>query len=105
MDSVIAAAAAAELFAEGNFYRVAIPQDVLEGIPNPANWPNPTATLEPAGCDPLKFFKNHSIIFGASRLISFRVIESADVEEDITFCGVYKGMDTPTRKLTPLYSR
>ena len=76
MDSVIAAA---ELFAEGNFYRVAIPQDVLEGIPNPANWPNPTATLEPAGCDPLKVFKNHTIIFGASGLISFKVIESADL--------------------------
>jgi hypothetical protein len=61
--------AAAELLAEGNFYRVAIPQDILEGIPNPALWPNPTATLEPAGCNPLKYFVNHSIIFGASRLI------------------------------------
>lgn len=56
-----------------NFYRVAIPQDILEGIPNPANWPNPTATLEPAGCDPLTFFVNHSIIF------------------DITFCGDWAG--------------
>jgi hypothetical protein len=98
-DSVIAAA---ELFAEGNFYRVAIPEDILEGIPNPANWPTPTATLEPAGCDPLKFFQDHTIIFGASRLISFRVIESADVEKDITFCGVYKGINTPTRRLTQL---
>jgi len=56
-----------------NFYRVAIPQDILEGIPNPANWPNPTATLEPAGCNPLKYFKNHTIIF------------------DITFCGDWAG--------------
>ena len=60
----------AESLAEGNFYRVAIPQDILEGIPNPANWPNPTATLEPAGCNPLTYFKNHTIIFGRSRLHS-----------------------------------
>jgi hypothetical protein len=66
--------AAAELLAKGNFYRVAIPQDILEGIPNPANWPNPTATLEPAGCDPLKFFMNHTIIFGASRLTFIGII-------------------------------
>ncbi|KAI0283293.1 concanavalin A-like lectin/glucanase domain-containing protein [Russula aff. rugulosa BPL654] len=56
-----------------NFYRVAIPEDILEGIPNPANWPTPTATLEPAGCDPLKFFQDHTIIF------------------DITFCGDWAG--------------
>jgi len=56
-----------------NFYRVAIPQDILDGIPNPANWPNPTATLEAAGCNPLTYFKNHSIIF------------------DITFCGDWAG--------------
>jgi hypothetical protein len=60
----------AELSAEGNFYRVAIPQDILDGIPNPANWPNPTATLEAAGCDPLTYFQNHSIIFGGSLLHS-----------------------------------
>ncbi|KAI0004307.1 glycoside hydrolase family 16 protein [Russula compacta] len=57
-----------------NFYRVAIPEDILAGIPNPDNWPLPTATLEPAGCDPLKYFVNHSIIF-----------------EDITFCGDWAG--------------
>jgi len=36
------------------------------------------------------------------RLISSRVIESADVEKDITFCGVYKGMNILTQQLTPL---
>ncbi|KAI0307829.1 concanavalin A-like lectin/glucanase domain-containing protein [Multifurca ochricompacta] len=56
-----------------NFYRVAIPKDILAGTPNPATWPNPTATLEPAGCDPLKYFVNHSIVF------------------DITFCGDWAG--------------
>ncbi|KAI0304861.1 concanavalin A-like lectin/glucanase domain-containing protein [Russula brevipes] len=56
-----------------NFYRVAVPEDILAGIPNPENWPRPTATLEPAGCDILKYFKNHSIIF------------------DITFCGDWAG--------------
>ncbi|KAI9460851.1 concanavalin A-like lectin/glucanase domain-containing protein [Lactarius psammicola] len=56
-----------------NFYRVAVPEDIQEGFPNPATWPKPTATLEPAGCDPLQYFKNHSIIF------------------DITFCGDWAG--------------
>ncbi|KAI9508757.1 glycoside hydrolase family 16 protein [Russula earlei] len=56
-----------------SFYRVAIPEDILQGIPNPANWPNPTATLEPAGCNILNYFQNHSIIF------------------DITFCGDWAG--------------
>jgi len=56
-----------------NFYRVAVPQDVMDGTPNPQNWPEPTATLEPAGCNPLTYFKNHSIIF------------------DITFCGDWAG--------------
>jgi len=56
-----------------NFYRVAIPKDVQEGIPDPENWGNPTATLEAAGCDIPKYFKNHSIIF------------------DITFCGDWAG--------------
>ncbi len=97
---------AAELLAKGNFYRVAIPGDILEEIPNPDTWPNPTATLQSAGCDPLKFFKNHSIIYGASRLTFFGVIKSADVEEDITFCGVYKGMNTQLGGLPQsLYSR
>jgi len=59
---------AADLFAQGNFYRVAVPKDIQEGIPDPANWGNPTATLEAAGCDIPKYFKNHSIIFGTSRL-------------------------------------
>lgn len=60
-----------ELFVKGNFYRVAIPEDILEGIPDPSNWPNPTATLEPAGCNISNFFKDHQIIFGTPRLIHF----------------------------------
>jgi len=56
-----------------NFYRVAIPSDILEGIPDPSNWPNPTATLEPAGCNISNFFVDHQIIF------------------DITFCGDWAG--------------
>lgn len=56
-----------------NFYRVAVPEDIQEGFPNPATWPNPTATLEPTGCNPLEYFNNHTIIF------------------DITFCGDWAG--------------
>ncbi|KAI0274666.1 concanavalin A-like lectin/glucanase domain-containing protein [Gloeopeniophorella convolvens] len=56
-----------------NFYRVAVPEDIQAGTPNPANWPTPTATLDPSGCDPLTYFANHSIVF------------------DITFCGDWAG--------------
>jgi len=56
-----------------SFYRAAVPQDIVQGSPNPANWGVPVAALGPAGCDPLKFFVNHSIIF------------------DITFCGDWAG--------------
>jgi hypothetical protein len=49
---------------EGSFYRAAVPQDILQGSPNPANWGVPSAALEPGRCDPLKFFVNHSMIFG-----------------------------------------
>jgi len=56
-----------------NFYRVAVPEDIQEGFPDPSTWPEPTATLEPAGCDPLEYFQNHTIIF------------------DITFCGDWAG--------------
>ncbi|KAH9968940.1 glycoside hydrolase family 16 protein [Russula dissimulans] len=56
-----------------SFYRVAIPPDITEGIPQPDTWPAPTATLEAAGCDIPNYFQNHSIIF------------------DITFCGDWAG--------------
>jgi hypothetical protein len=51
-----------------NFYRDAIPQDITDGeSPNPSTWSEPAAQLSPAGCNPLTFFANHSIIFGQSR--------------------------------------
>jgi len=56
-----------------SFYRAAIPQDIIDGSPTPDTWGIPSAALDPSGCDPLKFFVNHSIIF------------------DITFCGDWAG--------------
>jgi len=56
-----------------SFYRAAVPQDIVEGSPTPERWGTPSAVLEPDSCDPLAFFKNHSIIF------------------DITFCGDWAG--------------
>ncbi|KAI5124643.1 hypothetical protein M0805_004252 [Coniferiporia weirii] len=55
------------------FYRVSIPQDILDGEPQPTTWTTPSAALSPGGCDPFEFFVNHSIIF------------------DITFCGDWAG--------------
>jgi len=56
-----------------SFYRAAIPQDINEGSPDPSNWGEPVAALEPGACNPIEFFVNHSIIF------------------DITFCGDWAG--------------
>ena len=73
---------------EGNFYRVAVPEDIVAGSPDPSAWPEPTATLEPAGCNPLEYFQNHSIIFG-KLFSSHSAIRGIDVDEDITFCGAH----------------
>jgi hypothetical protein len=48
----------------GSFYRAAVPQDIVEGTPDPSNWGLPVAELSPQGCDPLQYFANHSIVFG-----------------------------------------
>ncbi|KAJ3485570.1 hypothetical protein NLI96_g4881 [Meripilus lineatus] len=56
-----------------SFYRAAVPKDIVSGQPSPSLWGLPVAVLEPAGCDPIANFVNHSIIF------------------DITFCGDWAG--------------
>jgi len=56
-----------------SFYRVAVPQDIIDGNPDPSKWPTPVATLAPDNCNPLQYFQNHSIVF------------------DITFCGDWAG--------------
>ncbi|KAI0825151.1 glycoside hydrolase family 16 protein [Trametes gibbosa] len=56
-----------------SFYRAAIPQDVLNGQPDPSSWGEPVAMLDPSGCDPITNFVNHSIVF------------------DLTFCGDWAG--------------
>jgi hypothetical protein len=56
----------------GNFYRAAIPLDITDGqSPDPSTWGEPAAQLAPSGCDPLKFFANHSIIFGQSKVATY----------------------------------
>ncbi|KIY52758.1 glycoside hydrolase family 16 protein [Fistulina hepatica ATCC 64428] len=47
-----------------SFYRAAIPQDIKDGIPAPSTWGTPVAQLDPAYCNPIEYFVNHSIIFG-----------------------------------------
>ncbi|THU98358.1 hypothetical protein K435DRAFT_661045 [Dendrothele bispora CBS 962.96] len=56
-----------------SFFRAAVPADIVRGTPNPSQWGSPVAALEPGGCDPIKNFVNHSIVF------------------DITFCGDWAG--------------
>ncbi|KIJ68402.1 glycoside hydrolase family 16 protein [Hydnomerulius pinastri MD-312] len=56
-----------------SFYRAAIPQDIIQGLPNPANWPKPVAELLPTSCNITEYFANHSVVF------------------DITFCGDWAG--------------
>ncbi|EIM92458.1 uncharacterized protein STEHIDRAFT_47968 [Stereum hirsutum FP-91666 SS1] len=61
-----------------SFYRVAVPQDIVDGSPDPSTWGEPSAALAPDNCNPLTYFVNHSIIF------------------DITFCGDWAGNDYAT---------
>ncbi|KAF9229309.1 glycoside hydrolase family 16 protein [Gyrodon lividus] len=56
-----------------SFYRAAIPQDIIQGLPDPSNWGEPVAELAPSSCDITQYFANHSIVF------------------DITFCGDWAG--------------
>jgi len=56
-----------------SFYRAAVPEDIVTGIPDPAGWGLPVAELGSEGCNTLEYFVNHSIIF------------------DITFCGDWAG--------------
>lgn len=49
----------------GSFYRKAIPKDITDGAPQPGNWGPPSAALDRFLCDPLAFFKNHTIILSA----------------------------------------
>lgn len=63
----------------GSFYRAAVPQDVLNGQPNPSSWGEPVAMLAPDGCDPITNFVNHSIVFGEqSAVVPFISELSAD---------------------------
>ncbi len=61
----------------GFFYRSAIPDDILDGLPNPANWRLPSASLSHIGCPMNKYFKNQMIIFGLSSLLPIPLL-SAD---------------------------
>jgi len=56
-----------------SFYRVAVPQDIIDEEPDPNNWGEPIAALSPENCDINEHFYNHNIIF------------------DITFCGDWAG--------------
>ncbi|THU86817.1 hypothetical protein K435DRAFT_921938 [Dendrothele bispora CBS 962.96] len=49
-----------------SFVRAAVPADIVCGTPNPSQGGSPVAALEPGGCDPIKNFVDHSIVFGNS---------------------------------------
>ncbi|OAX42990.1 glycoside hydrolase family 16 protein [Rhizopogon vinicolor AM-OR11-026] len=56
-----------------SFYRAAVPQDIVQGEPEPSNWGEPVAALSNQSCNITQYFANHSIVF------------------DITFCGDWAG--------------
>lgn len=56
-----------------SFYRAAVPEDIVNGLPDPSTWGEPDAELAPNSCNINQFFANHSIVF------------------DITFCGDWAG--------------
>lgn len=45
------------------FDRGAIPQDILDGNPNPDSWPTPVALWAADSCDMSSHFYDHSLIF------------------------------------------
>ena len=79
----------ADVISAGSFYRAAIPQDILIGEPNTSKWGTPVAFLAPNRCDPLKYFVNHSVIFGESLYRGCRSILNTFSLSDITFCGTF----------------
>jgi len=56
-----------------SFYRALVPNDIQSGEPEPDGWGEPSAFIDPSGCDPIANFINHTIVF------------------DITFCGDWAG--------------
>ncbi|KAI0078493.1 hypothetical protein K474DRAFT_1660304 [Panus rudis PR-1116 ss-1] len=55
------------------FPRNSIPSDITNNAPQPSNWSQPMARWAASGCDPFKFFYQHSAIF------------------DTTLCGDWAG--------------
>lgn len=51
------------------FYRSAIPDDILEGLPDPTTWRTPSASLSSVGCPIDEYFTNHVLIFGENVLL------------------------------------
>ncbi|KAI6031810.1 concanavalin A-like lectin/glucanase domain-containing protein [Pisolithus microcarpus] len=47
-----------------SFYRAAVPEDIVNGLPDPSTWGEPDAELAPNSCNINQFFANHSIVFG-----------------------------------------
>lgn len=72
-----------------NFYRAAIPSDIIDGVPTPSTWGMPTAFLDPATCDPITNFVNHSVII--SELSRYQRVFSMFMGLDLTFCGDWAG--------------
>ncbi|KAG8818539.1 hypothetical protein FRC17_010797 [Serendipita sp. 399] len=60
------------------FYRVAVPDDILQGLPDPSKWPQPSASLSGHGCPIDKYFRDHVLIF------------------DTTLCGDWAGTSYST---------
>lgn len=60
------------------FYRAAIPDNIIQGLPDPTTWPTPSASLSSQGCPIDQFFRNHMFIF------------------DTTLCGDWAGTSYST---------
>jgi len=46
------------------FYRSAIPDDILNGLPDPSTWRTPSASLSSLRCPIDSYFWDHVLIFG-----------------------------------------
>lgn len=72
--------------------RNAVPADVTAGAPVPSSWGTPMAAWGAATCDPVKYFKDLSIVMCVPLSLSLPArLEADEGSSNITTCGDWAG--------------
>jgi len=79
------------ILASGFFHRIAIPPDILQGLPDPTKWSTPSASLLGTGCPIDEHFRNHQLVLGVysrpSHDTHCLMTLLASLEVDTRLCG------------------